>query len=185
MTLSRSVALTILLSLPAHAAWAQKTVATPASTTKMTVTIQQIDATKRLVTFRAEDGTEDTVWASPKFKRFDELKVGDRVNLTYYESKVYQVRPAGTAVATTGTEKMAATPGKGALPAGTVARQTIQSVTVKAIDPAVPSITVTTTDGRTITRKVEKKASLTGIKAGDTIDITTSEALLASVERAK
>ena len=36
-----------------------------------------------------------------------------------------------------------------------------------------------------MTRKVEDKSHLQGVKAGDKIDITYTEALLASVERAK
>ena len=56
---------------------------------------------------------------------------------------------------------------------------------MKAIDPAVPSVTVTTSDGRTVTRKVEDKKNLTGVKVGDVIDITYTRAVLASIERAK
>jgi hypothetical protein len=44
---------------------------------------------------------------------------------------------------------------------------------------------VTTSDGRTVTRKVDKKSNLEGVKPGDKIDITYTEALLTSVERAK
>lgn len=66
-----------------------------------------------------------------------------------------------------------------------MARQTVQTVTVKSVDMSVPSITVTTADGRTVTRKVEKKSNLEGVKAGDKIDITYTEALLTSVDRPK
>jgi len=59
------------------------------------------------------------------------------------------------------------------------------TVTVKAIDAAAPSVTVTTSDGRTIIRKVEDKKNLTGLKVGDLIDITYTRALLTSIERAK
>ena len=59
------------------------------------------------------------------------------------------------------------------------------TVTVKSIDVAVPSITVTTPDGRTITRKVEDKKNLTGVAPGDSIEITYTRALLTSIERGK
>jgi hypothetical protein len=58
-------------------------------------------------------------------------------------------------------------------------------VTVKSIDPKTPSITVTTPDGRTVTRKVEDPKNLAAVKVGDQIDITYTQALLASIERAK
>jgi len=49
----------------------------------------------------------------------------------------------------------------------------------------VPSITVTTDDGRTVSRKVEDKKNIEGVKAGDKIDITYTQALLTSIETAK
>ena len=58
-------------------------------------------------------------------------------------------------------------------------------MTVKALDMTVPSITVTTSDGRTVHRKVDNKSNLEGVKVGDTIDIVSTEAILASVEHAK
>jgi hypothetical protein len=59
------------------------------------------------------------------------------------------------------------------------------TVGVKAIDPSVPSITVSTADGRTVTRKIENKKNLEGIKVGDKLDITYTRALLVSAEPAK
>jgi len=184
MTLNRSLALTLILFGSAAALGAQKTVAVPGEKVTATVTIQQIDSTKRLVTYRSADGTEDTVYAGPDFKRFNELKVGDKVHMTYYESKVYNLRKPG-APPLEPSDRMVATAGKGAAPSGTISRQTVQTVTVKAVDMSVPSITVTTSDGRVVTRKVENKANLEGVKVGDNIDIVATEAILASVEHAK
>jgi Cu/Ag efflux protein CusF len=59
------------------------------------------------------------------------------------------------------------------------------TVTVKAIDMAAPSVTVTTPDGRTVTRKVEDKKNIENLKVGDQVDITYTRALITSVERAK
>jgi hypothetical protein len=151
---------------------------------KATATIQQIDSTHRIITFKNEDGTEDSVYAGPEVKRFDELKVGDKVTLTYYETTFFKIRKPGdppldmkSDTAVTGTS--------GALPGATVANQTVKTVTVKSVDPTAGVITVTTSDGRVITRKVDEKVKpdLANIKAGDQIDIVYTEAMLASVER--
>ena len=107
-----------------------QTVTRPGETVKVTATIQAIDSTARLITFRNADGTEDSVYAGPEIQRFNELKVGDKVNLTYYESTVYQLRKGGNAKMP--TESGAIVPGGGKLPGGTAARQTVQTVTVKA-----------------------------------------------------
>jgi len=165
------------------AAAQSKTVTRPGEKITVVATIQAIDSTARRITFRNADGSEDTVTAGPEVQRFNELKVGDKVTFTYFESTVYQLRKSG--MARTATETAAASPGAGKLPGGTMARQTVQTVTVKSVDMNAPSITVTTSDGRTVTRKVDKKSVLEGVKPGDQIDITSSEALLVSVERPK
>jgi hypothetical protein len=184
MTAASMLVLSAAIGAMPAIAEAQKTVAPPAEVIKASATIQQIDSTKREITLRNDDGTEDTMAAGPEIQRFNELKVGDKVNVTYYASTVYQVRRPGAKAPVPG-EKAAIVPTTGALPGGTISTQRMQTVTVKSIDQAVPSITVTTSDGRSVTRKVDKKSYLDGVKVGDKIDITYTEAVVASIERAK
>ena len=49
----------------------------------------------------------------------------------------------------------------------------------------VPSITVVTADGRTLTRKIADKKNLDGVKPGDKIDITYTRAMVINIEPAK
>jgi len=58
-------------------------------------------------------------------------------------------------------------------------------VTIKAIDLSIPSVTITTEDGSTMSFKVEDKKNLTGVKAGDKVQITYTRALAISVEAPK
>ena len=157
---------------------------TRANVVMISATIQAIDATTRSLTLRDDKGNEDTFTVGPTVQRFNELKVGQKVNITYYESLVLQlVKPgekAGGASVEAALERA-----KTKLPAGTVAVQDKATVTVKAVDPAVPSITVTTADGRTVTRMVEDKKNIEGVKPGDRIDITFTRALVTSVENPK
>jgi hypothetical protein len=76
------------------------------------------------------------------------------------------------------------TPAPGAKPGATLAQQQTATVDVVSLDPAVPSITVKTADGRTITRKIEDKKNLEGVKPGDKIDITFTQAAVISMESA-
>jgi hypothetical protein len=177
------------LSLAVGSAAAQTPVTKTKSVTA-TATIQAIDAANRRLTIKDQTGVEDSYVAGPEIKRFDELKVGDTVKMTYMESVVLQLRkapPAGTPGAKPADPSLdaAVTRGKGALPGVTAAVQEKMTVTVKSIDASVPSITVTTPDGRTITRKVEDKKHLTGVAPGDSIEITYTRALLTSIERGK
>jgi Cu/Ag efflux protein CusF len=157
---------------------------TKANSVTATATIQAIDTTSRLITLRDDKGEEDTFSVGPAVTRFNELKVGDKVRMTYYESIMLQLLKPGDK-ANPASVEAAATRAKGALPGGTIATQEKKTVTVKTVDLTVPSITVTTEDGRTFTRRVENKKNLEGVKPGDRIEITYTQAVLASVEPAK
>jgi Cu/Ag efflux protein CusF len=183
MTTTTATMLVSVLGLVATGLFAQPTVSKSNSVTA-TATIQAIDITSRMLTLRLENGQEDTFSVGPEVRRFNELKVGDTIKVTYYESLVFQVRKPGEKVDPASVD-VALNRAKGALPAGTLSVQDKMTVTVKAIDPAVPSVTVTTQDGRTVVRRIENKKNIEGLKVGDQIDITYTRALVSSIERPK
>lgn len=148
-----------------------------------TATIQGIDKTTRAVTLRNDKGEEETFVAGPEVSRFDQLKVGDKVTLTFHESLVLEVRKPGAASTPAG-DVIAGGRTKSQPGGGVVAQQT-RTVTVKAIDLETASITVVTDDGRTVTRKVEDKKHLEGVNVGDKIDITYTQAVVIAAEPAK
>jgi Cu/Ag efflux protein CusF len=148
-----------------------------------TVTIQAIDPATRSVTLRAENGDEDTFTVGPDVQRFNQLKVGDTIRATYYESLVFQLRKPGDAAAPTGA--VVAGGRLKEVPGGVVGTQETTTVTVKAVDMKVPSITVVTVDGRTLTRKIAERKNLEGVSPGDRIDITYTQGLVVAAEPAK
>ncbi len=148
------------------------------------VTIVGIDHTARLVTFKDAEGNEDTVQAGPGVARFNELKVGDTVTFKYYESLVFQLQPSGAPAAPT-TGEVGLTGGGGKTPGATISQQIRTTVTVVSVDQKASAITVKTEDGRVVTRKVQEKKHLEKVKAGDKIEITYTQALLASVDPVK
>ncbi|HET9262852.1 MAG TPA: hypothetical protein VFO14_07405 [Vicinamibacterales bacterium] len=156
---------------------------TKQNTVTATATIKAIDQATRSVTLRAANGDEDTFTVGPDVARFNELKVGDTIKATYYESLVFQVRKPGAAAATSGA--VAAAGRLKDVPGGAIGSQQTATVTVKAVDMNVPSITVVTTDGRTLTRKIADKNNLEGISPGDKIDITYTQAVVVAAEPAK
>ena len=157
---------------------------TKTASVSATATIMAIDKTGRMVTLKDEKGVEDTVSVGPEVKRFDELKVGDKVKITYTESLVLEVRkpgdPAPTSGAAAGVGRATSGP-----PGAVAAIQQTTSVEVLAIDMKVPSITVKTADGRTVVRKVENVKNLEGVKVGDKIDITYTQSMALEIEPVK
>jgi Cu/Ag efflux protein CusF len=148
-----------------------------------TATIKAIDQTTRSITLRSENGDEDTFTVSPDVTRFNQLKVGDTIKATYYESLVFEVRKPGAVSTAPGT---AVAGGRlKDVPGGALGKQQTTTVTVKAVDMDAPSITVVTADGRTLTRKIAEKKNLEGVKPGDRIDITYTQAVVVSAEPGK
>jgi Cu/Ag efflux protein CusF len=176
---TRTLFLAALMSAAALAARAQNPVAIAEGIEK-TATIVAIDHTARVITLENETGSVELA-VGPEVKRFGELKVGDKITFRYRESLLVQVQKPGEAKPKAAGAP-AVTRGTGAKPSATIAQQQTATVTIKAIDPKVPSITVTTADGHTLSHKVEDKKLLEGYKVGDKVDITYTEALMISVK---
>lgn len=151
--------------------------------TTITATIEAIDQTNRLVTVKGPKGNLAEIYVGPEYKRFDQLKVGDQVKATYYESLVTSVRKPGDPAPTAGV-KTSETPRTGG-PGGTSVKEVTLSVTIVAIDATTPSVTVKGPKGNVISIRVEDPKRLEGIKVGDTVDVTYTQALLITVDPVK
>ena len=180
--MKRTVAVLVALVALPLAAWAQKPVS-QTDAVEITAKIEAIDHSTRMVTLKDKDGLTETIHCGPEVKRFDELKVGDSITFRYYESIAYAIRkpgqPSGLPT-TTGEPKVVR--GQGAKPGATISQQETATVTIKAIDPKVPSVTVLTEDGRTASFKVEDKKNLKDVKVGDKVEVTYTEAVMISVK---
>jgi Cu/Ag efflux protein CusF len=172
--------LAVLVALPLVAG-AQKPV-TQTEAIELTAKIEAIDKTARLVTLKDQDGEMETVKCGPEVKRFDELKVGDTITFRYYESIAYAIRKPGQPSGLPAEKGLTVSRGQGPRPGGTVSQQQTATVTIKAIDAKVPSVTVLTEDGRTVSFKVEDKNNLKDVKVGDKVEVTYTEAVMISVK---
>ncbi|HEX6214870.1 MAG TPA: hypothetical protein VFZ38_08635 [Vicinamibacterales bacterium] len=174
------LAAVLALACVAAPAAAQKPVTQGAAVSE-TFTIDAIDYKSRIVSLRDKDGVVEDVYCPPEVKRFDALKVGDKVTFRYYESVVYQIRKPGSAPESA-TSEPAITRSAGTKPGATLSQQMTATVTVNAIDMKVPSVTITAADGRKMSFKVENPKNLEGVKVGDKVQITYTQALAISVQ---
>src|SRR5689334_3468970 len=162
-----SLLLLLAIACPCPAiASTQETVARAGNASK-SATITAIDHKTRAVTLKDAQGNVEDLVAGPEIKRFNELKVGDTVTFTYHAAVVYQVvKPGENTAAAAGASVVR---GQGVRPSGAVTHQQKATVTIEAIDPAAPSITVKTADGHKMTAQVENKKNLEGLKVGDKV----------------
>ncbi len=171
----------LLFAFAPLAALAQKPV-TDGDVVEMTAEIVAIDHDARLITLEDEDGETETIVAGPEVKRFDELKVGDKVTFRYYESLVTSIRKPGDPAPAPASGEPALVRGTGAKPSATVSQQAMATVTITELDPKVGSVTVKTEEGKTMSFKVDDKKNLSGVKVGDRVDITYTAAVMITVK---
>jgi Cu/Ag efflux protein CusF len=170
-----------LLMLPS-AAPAQKPVSLAEVITE-TFTIEAIDSSTRTVTLKDKDGYLEDVVCGPEVQRFDAMKVGQTVTFRYHESLVTAVKRADAAAKPGTSAAVTRTPGK--LPGGTLSQQFTSTVTIEAIDPKAPSVTIRKPNGARSSFRVQDAKTLQGFKAGDMVEITYTQALAVSVTPAK
>ncbi len=145
-------------------------------------TIEAIDRDARTVTLMDEHGSFETVYAGPEIKRFDELKVGDKVTFTYSESVAIRIRKPGDPAPAASTGEPVIAQGTGAKPSGSKTRQMTTEVILEEVDPKAKSITFAGQDGRSVSLRVEDRKMLENLHPGDKIEVTYTTALLIKVE---
>lgn len=182
-TIRSSILAVSLALLIAVASVAAQKAMNQADAVTATFTITAIDSGARIVTLKDKDGNTHDMVCGPEVQRFNSLKVGDTVTFRYYESVATAIRRPGSAAATPASAGVTRTPG--AKPGGTIAQQLTTTVTIEAIDPKIPSVTVRTADGNKLSFKVEDKKNIEGYKAGDKVDVTYTQALAISVAAPK
>jgi uncharacterized OB-fold protein len=153
----------------AMASWAQVKVL-PTQTVTIAGTVETIDHPKRVVTIRTPTDTFVTVDVPAGAKRFDELKVGDKVKATYNNNVTVRLKPPGEpAVDTT---KVATTGGEGERPGGMASMERTMTATIAAIDKPTSSITFVGPNEWKYSRHVVDPKVFEQVKVGDRVDIT-------------
>ena len=170
----------VVLASSAQVAMAQSKTITSEMRTE-TATVEAIEVASRTVTLKKADGSYVTTVAGPDVARFAEVKIGDTVNVRYYENVVVRVKRPGESDVVSSTK--GTTGSEQALPGGTKAKQVTITATITAIDQTTPSITFTGPQGWKYTSKVQDTAALAKVKVGDKVDIVWTEAMLVSLER--
>ena len=187
MGLAAAVALAVSLAWPlaAQEKTEPKKKIEKSQSQSITATVEAIDTARREVTLKGPKGRLVVVEVPEAVKRFSEIKVGDELTVNYSESVVIQVKKAeGTAKlgmsAETGVERTA-----GQKPGGVISRQITATVAVEAVDPAAPSVTVRTAEANTLSYRVQDAKNLEGVKPGDKIVVTYTEAVAVQVSAPK
>ena len=145
-----------------------------------TATIESIDAGTRTLTIKTDKGLYETIEAPADIQRFNELKVGDKINARYYENVVIRMKKPGEAAVDLDTAALTRTEAR---PGVTAATQRTITVTVTAMDPKAMSVTVKGPNGYNYSRRMADKKAFEKLKVGDQLDMTWTSAVLIGVEK--
>src|SRR5262245_17316129 len=166
------------IALTAVSAGAQTKTIT-GETKVVTATVEGIERSTREVTVKKPDGKYEVFTVPADVKKFDTLKIGDKVTARYYENMVLRLKAPGEK--SVDTPNCEITQASGGNTSATAAVQRTNTATIKAIDQKTPSITFAGPNGWEYSTRVEDKAALAKVKVGDKVDITWTEALIVSL----
>jgi ribosomal 50S subunit-recycling heat shock protein len=151
----------------------------------VTATVEAIDVAKRLVTLKGPKGNVITVTVGERVKNLPQVQVGDQVVVKYYEALAFRVLKPGEATPSASATGATATAQPGQKPAGVEAREVTVTVTIEALDRKASTVTFKGPEGNSVTVKAQDPKNLEKVKVGDQVEVTYTEALAISVEKAK
>ena len=167
----------LLLTMSSAASAQTKTI--EGETQMVSATVEAIDHPNREVTVKTSEGKYEVLYMPAAIKRFDTLKVGDKVSAKYYENMVLQVKKPGDTDVNTAAASVNRSDTN---VAATMSHQRTITATIAAIDMGVPSITFTGPQGWKYSSRVKDKDALSKVKVGDKVDITWTTAMVLSVD---
>lgn len=185
-----AIALGLAVALPAVA---QTTANKPAqvkdaeamsSLITVTALVQAVDQKNRIVTLTGPEGNTFAVLVDEKVKNLAQVKVGDLLAVTYYESIALDFQKGdGIRMATVIDDSQRAKAGQKP-GAGAFTRVTVVS-NIWAIDQAKGKVLVRGPYGHFAEVKLKDPSLLTGVKVGDQMKVTFTQAVAVGFEKPK
>jgi uncharacterized protein with beta-barrel porin domain len=175
----KTYGMAIVLTTLAAGASAQVSKTVPGVMETLTVTVEKAS---REVTIKKPDGTYGVFSVPADVKRFDTLKVGDKITAKYYENIVLRLKAPGEKPVDSENGGVTRAANRNA---ATAAVQRTITATITKVDMKVPSIAFSGPNGWNYSTRVQDKDTLAKVKVGDKVDITWTEAAILSIEDAK
>ena len=150
-----------------------------------TATVEAIDQASRLVTLRGEDGGAVVVQVSEDVKNLPQVKVGDKVVVSYYQALAAEVKKPGEGVEGVEADVSSVTAPPGSMPAAGAGVLMRTTVTIDSVDKTMNTVTFKRADGLLRTVAVESpqgREFIKGLKKGDQVEVAYTEAMAIEVK---
>lgn len=149
----------------------------------ITASVEAIDAAERTVTLKGPRGRVVTLPVGPQVKNFDQIKVGDRVAVRYFEALSLELKKGGSGIRSRSEREGAASAQPGERPAAGAARTITVVADVIAVNAKRQTITLRGPK-QTVDLRIRDPKQLKLVKVGDQVEATYTEAVAVSVEPA-
>jgi Cu/Ag efflux protein CusF len=144
--------------------------------------VDKVDAKKRELTLKDENSTPFTISVPEGITRLDNVKPGDRIQVSFYESVAVSLAKAGEKPTQQQTTSVR-TPG--ALPSGQVSQQITTNAKITKINTSTDELTIEGPEGKATTLRVGDKSQLGNLKVGDNVQATYTQAMATQVTPAR
>ncbi|MBX3462465.1 MAG: hypothetical protein KF830_04800 [Planctomycetes bacterium] len=157
-----------------------------ARTVTATAKVTSVDRARRVLVLRTERGESQRLLAGPEVRNFDQIAVGDTVRADYRVSLAVALEPAGDAAPDVTIDAAAGRAAAGATPGAGVGAQVSVVVRIESVDLGKHVVVFTAPGGELHVAEVQRpegREFLRGLKAGDRVRITYTEALAVRLEK--
>ena len=153
--------------------------------TEVSATVEAVDVPTRLLTLKGDDGSSASFQVGEEVKNLPQIRVGDKVVVSYYQGIAAELQPKGTPLSKVVDQLDVTTAAQpGTKPGAGAGSATKATVVIEKVDTKANTVTFKRPDGVSRTLPVESdegKAFLKKIKAGDKVDVVYAEAVAVEV----
>ena len=154
-----------------------------AESVTLEATVVAVDAAKRTVTVKSADGATRTFKAGKEVKNFDQIKAGDKVKATFFESVAVFVRKSNEKASAAEATTVGVAP-PGAKPGMFVVDTFEITAKVQDMDLKKRIVTLKGPEGNMRAFKVDKSVeNLDKVKVGDELVVRVTDAMAIAVEK--
>jgi Cu/Ag efflux protein CusF len=152
---------------------------------EVSATVQEIDQATRLLTVKGDDGSTASFVVGPEVKNFPQIRVGDKVVISYYRGIAAELQPKGTPLSKKVNQlDVASTAQPGTKPGASVGSAVQATVVIEKVDTKANTVSFKRPDGTSRTLEVktpEGQNFIAKLKKGDQVEVLYIEAVAIEV----
>ena len=153
--------------------------------TEVSATVEAVDPATRLLTIRGDDGSTATFQVGEEVKNLPQIRVGDKVAVSYYQGIAAELQPKGTPLSKVVDQLDVTTKAEeGTKPGAGVGSATHATVVIEKVDTKANTVTFKRPDGTSRTLPVESQEGrdfIAKLRKGDQVEVLYVEALAIEV----